>query len=244
MDGSSRPTGFPQPICSPKCAYVPNMKDELSAIVRTVLSTLPHGGPTLAAAWNEWDTNRRFQRVESFLKVLEQELAKLADRFDPSKIGDKELQLLEDTIQRVQSEHREWKRIGFAILLKSAWEVAPETPFEECMHFNRALDDFDDIHMNVLRYLNDLPINAPAPDPAGLAGALQLSPGAKKYTLMPALDLLCARYRFIERNWSLAGKGGAMLTTGNLGPENLANDCGHKITALGRRFIASITDDG
>ena len=91
----------------------------LALVVRAGLAAVPYIGGTLATAWSDWDTGRRFRRVEHTLAEIVRRLQEMGKLFEPDRIGDAEMQILEAVLSRVQAEHRENKRCRFASLVAS-----------------------------------------------------------------------------------------------------------------------------
>ena len=118
------------------------------SVVRAALNAFPLGG-VVACAWSEWDTSRRFSRIEETLNELRELLELHSDRFDAHVLREPEMQLLESALDKVQREHREAKRRHFARLLAYSWTTGVERPFEERMRFIAALDEFDELHIAV-----------------------------------------------------------------------------------------------
>jgi hypothetical protein len=79
--------------------------------LRAVAASFP-GAASLASAWSEWDTSRRFERVESFLHALAERLQRFATANERASITDPEesAHLLELVLERIQREHRDEKR--------------------------------------------------------------------------------------------------------------------------------------
>jgi hypothetical protein len=205
--------------------------------VRAGLNALPFGG-VVASLWSDWDTNRRHQRIEETLDQLRLKLERLIPSdYDASHIGEAEMQLLEDALNRVAREHREWKRRAFAHMIAACW-TRTEHPFDERLTFLRALDDFSEIHIHVLRLL------AAAGEDGPHFRAIRESVTAEQACeedqdsqLIPVLESLASDYRFIQRGIGMISGSGRPLNSHNLSPENIAKNCEHRITAAGRRFL-------
>ncbi len=212
----------------------------LGAIIRSGLNLIPICGGAVATGWSEWDTSRKFARIEEELAVIGN-LLKNKTGFPLEALGDAEYQLLEEILRRVQTEHRAEKRASFAHLLAECWTVGVSESFERRMVFVRALDRFEELHVQVLKHLSGLPeTQEHFPVPKEIACAIGIDEPAVIEVLNPVLDLLAREFAFVVRNWSLAGHESKILFTGNLGPENLVGKCGHKITSLGRQFLEYI----
>src|SRR4051812_24589218 len=122
--------------------------------------------------------------------------------FDSQRLGDAEMHLLEDVLERVSREHREWKRRCFVELLASNW-VNTSLPFEERHLFDHALDSFDRIHIRILRALatqnrkHAEPIHVNELYREVLAGSLEEE--TKFGVFMPAMTMLATEFGFIRR---------------------------------------------
>ena len=215
---------------------------DIGAIVRTGLNLVPICGGALANGWSEWDTSRRFSRIEETVSEIVNRLNNAASTL-PGTLNDAEYQLLEEVLRRVQIEHRYTKRIFFAKLLVECWTTGINDSYEKRMMFVRALDRFDELHICILRYLDDLGEDQKHyPNPTAIASEVGIEDSSVREVLYPVLDLLAREFAFIDRNWTLGGQENVPLLTGNLGPENLVGKCGHKITSLGHEFLAYISD--
>jgi hypothetical protein len=213
------------------------------AIVRTYLAGVPGVGEAIATAWSEWDTNRRFHRVESTVRELAARLAMIADRLDPISIGDEELQLLEEVLRRVQIEHRELKRQRFAQLLVGTWTSQRHRPFDERMSHIMALEEFSDLHIEILKFVAGQANSNNFPSYAAIGDAVDISHDRRDADLVPALDRLASGYGYIKRAWDMKSGGGGLLRSTNLSTEGIARNCDHTITDAGRRFLAAIAED-
>jgi hypothetical protein len=212
----------------------------LGAIVRPLLAGVPTYGSSLATAWAEWDTSRRFARVEATVQHLAFRLTALTDKFDPAAIGDEELQLLEEVLRRVQIEHRELKRQRFAQLLVGTWTSQRHRPFEERMRHIRALEEFSDLHIGILQFLAKQAETGVTPKYVAIGEVMEMPPEQQDAELVPALDRLASGYGFIKRAWDMStGKGVPLITT-NLSVEGIARKCEHTITDAGRRFLDAL----
>lgn len=220
----------------PSAPLQPPAGSTFGSVVRTGLALIPSVGGALSTAWAEWDTTRRFKRVEAAVNQLGSILRALEISTD--KLGEAEMHLLEDGLNRISREHREDKRSAFVRLIASCF-LHPEIPFEERQAFLRALDEFNDIHIRVLALLRDHQ-GKDFPSYTVIADHL-FSSGADKpemnSILVPAMEQLASGYGFVYRGWELSGGGGHILTSTRLSPENIAKKCEHEITPLGLRFL-------
>jgi len=212
---------------------------KMGAVVRTALEAVPLVGGSLATAWSEWDTNRRFARIESTVQHLAFRLAALGDRFDATTIGDEELQLLEEVLRRVQIEHREMKRQKFAQILVGTWTSQRHRPFEERMQHIRALDEFSSLHIEILQFLAKR-TEGEYPGYSAIGDAVDVPPEDRDTVLVPALDRFSSGYGYIKRAWGMAKGEGSVLFTKNLSVEGIARKCEHTITEAGRRFLDAL----
>jgi len=208
----------------------------MGSVVRAGLNTVPFAGG-IASLWADWDTSRRFHRVEAAIIELGKSLSSVGDRFDPSRLGEAEMQLLEQTLERLSREHREWKRSYFVKLLASNW-INVDRPFEERALFERALDEVDHVHLKILHFLkNEADLNA---DPIRINELYDslfpaAEPDFKFGVFMPAMNLLAAQFGFIRRKAINTGK--TML---GVNPDGLTFMAAAILAPLGRRFIDSI----
>ena len=206
-------------------------------MVRTGLAAVPYVGGVVVTAWSEWDTRRRFERVESTLADLARMLNDLRGMLNPDRLGEPEMQILEAVLNRVQSEHREKKRVRFARLVASDWSERVDRPFDERMQFVRALDELDELHIELLDYLEKQAVAERMPGFDEIAGQLRIPGEQRGELLIPALNTLASSYGFIRRGW---GKG-VPLSRGNLNPEGIARGCEHAVTDAGRRFLQAVS---
>lgn len=214
----------------------------LGKVVGPGLATIPVFGGALSASWSQWDTSRRFKRIESFIADMVQMLERLGRSFDPTNIGDAHMQLLEEVLRRVQIEHRENKRKHFAELIVSTWHENCKRPFKENMSFVRALDEFDDLHIDILHMLRSVD-NEKYPTYVEIGDHLRILEQDRDRILIPALDRLASGYGFIKRAWGMQKQEGAVLFTQNLSPEGIARKCEHTLTETGSRFLVAILRD-
>lgn len=212
-------------------------RSSFGSIVRPILAGVPAVGSSLATAWAEWDTGRRFARIETTVRHLAFCLETLADKFDPTVIGDEELQLLEEVLRRVQIEHRELKRQRFGQLLVGTWTSQRHRPFEERMQHIRALEEFSDLHIEILQFLAQQAEAEVTPSYAAIGDTVDIPADHRDAELIPALDRLASGYGFITRAWG--GKAVPLITT-NLSVEGIARKCEHTITDAGRRFLDAL----
>jgi hypothetical protein len=205
------------------------------SIVRAGLSTAPFTGG-VATLWSEWSTHRRFVRVEDAIRKLGEELVN-CETFDPTKLGEPEMQLLEDVLERIAKEHREVKQARFAKLLASNW-VNTHRSFEERLLFQRAFDEFDDVHLRLLQILNAEHKTGVITVPAGALCKSIFGEAADEETnygvFVPALNKLAAEYGFVRRRAQSSG----LMT--NINPDGLVFHTDCLLLPIGRRFIESI----
>jgi len=216
-----------------------------SHIVGPALAAIPYAGGPLSQIWSNWDGNRRFQRIEHVLNKLCNSLGQKHSIFDPTKLDEADMQLLEMTLQRVQTEHREKKRIMFAAMMESLWIEQHNLQFEERIKFIRALDEFDEIHIQILKFLNITTIEE-FPNYECLAKKVlgnKLDNEERDAILLPALDRLATGYGFIKRAWGMSDQKGNILISKNLSVEGIARKCEHVITNPGKRFLEAIKSE-
>lgn len=215
-------------------------------LVGPSLAGIPVVGGPLSALWSQWDTNRRFERVEFALKELSQILATRQSHLRIGEFTADEMQLLEAALQKVQHAHTEEKRRQFVRLVAHCWMDMRALPFDERMLFVEALSEFNAMHLQTLAILND----------AGAGGSVSYeslreivvasleNDIERNSVLVPMLETLAAKYGFIRRAWGLNdpnAKSGIM-SSHNLSPEGIARKCKHAITPLGQRFFSSLAE--
>lgn len=209
--------------------------------IRAVLNSAPFTGG-VASLWSDWDSSRRFARVEKTMQDLASRLEAIKPAFDPNRLGEAEMQLLEDVLERVSREHREWKRRCFVELLAANW-VNTSLPFEERHLFDRALDRFEEIHIRILRLLarraqdNLEPIHANELYRKVLGGSTDEE--VKFGVFMPAMTMLSSEFGFIRRRGEDSGS--KMF---NVNPDGLAFHTKCLILPRGQSFISSLGDSG
>jgi len=151
------------------------------------------------------------------------------------------MQILEAVLNRVQSEHREKKRVRFARLVASDWSERVDRPFDERMQFVRALDELDELHIELLDYLEKQAVAERMPGFDEIAGQLRIPGEQRGELLVPALNTLASSYGFIRRGWGLSSGQSAVLFSRNLSPEGIARGCEHAVTDAGRRFLQAVS---
>ena len=212
------------------------------------LAGIPGVGGPLSALWSQWDTNRRFNRIEETIHELTRLLALPAYRLATDDLCDEDMQILEAALHRVQMAHTEEKRVLFARLVASCWTNARQHPFDERILFVNALSAFNEYHLRTLTILNDEGLDgavAYATLRDTVASAIP-SEIEKDSVMVPTLEMLAAQYGFIQRAWGLNGPSykSAALMSRNLSAEGLARKCNHAITPLGERFMTSLEENG
>jgi len=214
----------------------PNVLAPIAVLLRAGLSSLPFGGG-VAALWSEWDTSRRFDRVESTIRQIAAALSH-AKGFDPRKLSDAEMQLLEDALQSASREHREDKRSLFALLLAANWSRT-DAPFDERLLFQRALDEFEPVHLQLLKLLSEAhekgEETVPSRDVCNRAFGADASDEIQFSIFVPALNKLAAEYGFVRRRG--AGHGNLF----NVNPDGLVFHVLCSLSPLGRRFVDSLS---
>ena len=199
-----------------------------------VLSSL--GGSTLAQAYSEWDYLRRYEKVQSFLDELRDRVRSLENNRNAIKYNDEDCAILDSVLQKIQIEHSEKKRKYYANFLINA--LSNVGCFDKKQRFIKAINEFTESHFRVLAFLYNL---APNVYPTVKDIQEQLHIENRKSELYPILADLCGTFAYVERSWTLAPDSKAcILSTKNLSPENLAGNCQHKITDLGKEFYKYI----
>jgi hypothetical protein len=214
----------------------------VGSVLRPALNALPFGG-VLATAWNEWDTNRRMKNIEDTVAELEKQLVARGQAFDPKAIGPAEMHFLDLAIEKVQREHREAKRRQFAALIADAWSSGFARPFEEKVTFLDALDEFDELHFEILKHISKEAEAGRFPSFAAIGDTLGIPPDKRDEVLIPAIDKLASGYGFVRRAWGMSSGEGGILFSRNLSPEGIARGCDHTITDAGRRFLQAIASN-
>ena len=214
---------------------------DINSIIRTGLAAIPTIGGVMATAWSEWESKNRFNRIETAINELGETLNKLK-HFDPKRIGPAEIHFFHETLRRIEEEHREEKRRLFIQLLANYW-AGTKLSFDEAMIFNRALYQFSEIHIHILKFL--CAANR-KPSYSELAYAFLEVPdnSEQRATLTASLNSLAGDFGFINRAWGLSDGTykGAPLGTKNLSPEGITRKCEHEITTLGKKFLQAIEE--
>ena len=222
-------------------ADTPTFLSRLGPVVRPILAAFPYAGGSLATLWSEWDTSRKFKRVEGTVLEILRNLELRGDRYDFRRLGDAEMQILEAALEKAQSEHREAKRKRFARLVAAAWTDHIERPFEERMRFVRALDELDETHVGILAFLAQQADEGRYPNYPEVGDAVGIAENERDEVLLPALDTLASGHGFIRRAWGLASGQAGVLISETLSVEGIARNCEHTITEAGRRFLEAVT---
>ena len=214
---------------------------DINSVIRTGLAAIPSIGSVVATAWSEWETKNRFNRIETAINQLGHILKELK-HFDPKRIGPAEIHFFHETLRRIEKEHREQKRRFFVQLLAKYW-AGSKLSFDEAMTFNRALDQFSEIHIHILNFLST---TNEKPSYSQLAKICLEVPddSEQKARLTAALNSLAGDFGFINRAWGLSEENykGSSFGTKNLSLEGISRKCDHEITALGKRFLEAIEE--
>lgn len=209
------------------------------------VSVIPGIGGPLSMAWSQWDSNRRFQRVEETLQELSRLLNQRASPVEVTTLGDEGMQILESALREAQLAHTVAKRQRFAAFIANSWTEAREHPMEEKLLFLQALSQFQEPHIQVLQILD-----AAGPDAGIPYGSLrdsvlpsEMTETDKNSHMVSVLESLAAQFGFIRRAWGLNDpvKTRIVITSTNLSSEGIARKCNHAITPLGQRFFRSIS---
>lgn len=212
------------------------------------LAAIPTIGGPLSALWSQWDTNRRFQRVDETLSELRRLLASANFRLLPDELSENDMQILETALQHSQMAHTKEKRKLFALMVANSWIKTPSSPFDERLLFLNALAAFSEHHIRTLTILADAGEQGAVPY-SSLRDSVATSFGSnveKDSLMVPILETLAAQFGFIRRAWGLNDPSakGTMLMTANLSSEGIARNCNHSITPIGQRFMESLDDKG
>jgi len=212
----------------------------VSPAIRTGLAAIPNIGAPIAQAWSEWDSLRRFQRVEKAIDSLSQALSTIGSEFNVDSLGDEEFQLLDEILRRVQVEHNDLKRGRLEQLLACSWIETPRLEFSERMRHVRAVEEFEEHHIAILSLLCSSADEQEFPSYADIGDALNLAVEHRDEVLIPAINALVAKYGFVKRSWGMSDGSSFPLLTKNLSPEGIARKCQHHITDAGHRFLRSL----
>jgi len=214
---------------------------EINSVIRASLAAIPTIGGVVATAWSEWESKNRFNRIETAINMLGEVLSK-QKHFDPNKIGPAEIHFFHETLRRIEEEHREEKRRLFVQLLANYW-AGTKLSFDEAMIFNRALYQFSEIHISILKFLCT---TNRKPSYSELSNEFLEVPNnsEQRTTLTSTLNCLAGDFGFINRAWGLSDETykGSALGTKNLSPEGITRKCEHEITNLGKKFLQAIEE--
>jgi hypothetical protein len=210
----------------------------LGSLARAGLNTTPFTGG-IASLWSDWDSSRRFKRVEQCLEEMKVTIKRISPT-PLSNINEAEFHLLEAVIDRVQVEHREQRRLEFGRLLASSM-VHTDMPFDQRMRFVRALEEFDPIHMKVLSICRVQCLSNSAGIEFGdLSKAVYTRQATEEEMdgeLLPALDLLVVRFGFLSRRPPDIG---GFVSVRGFSPEKIAARCSYAIRLIGTKFLEFI----
>jgi len=231
---------------APKQSLVPvrSFRD----LVGPGLAGIPVIGGPLSSLWSQWDTTRRFERIEFAIEELTRLLTASQTHLNLEALSDDEMQLLEAALQKVQFAHRPERRTQFARIIANCWTDMQSLPFDERMLFVNALSEFNEFHLRTLAILDDAGTGGSVPYKTIKNDvAASLPNNIERHSAMvPTLETLAAKYGFIQRTWGLNDPNATsgLLISRNLSPEGIARKCNHSITPLGQRFMASLTKPG
>jgi hypothetical protein len=215
----------------------PRLPSIISSIVRAGLSSAPFTGG-VASLWSDWESNCRLKRIELAIGQLGENLSRIKS-FDPSQLGDAEMQLLEDALQRIAREHRQGKRATFVQILASNW-INSNASFDERLLFQRAFDEFDPVHIQILQTLQNEHKHGKetvvSTDLCNLMFGENADEQAKFGVYVPALNKLAAEYGFVRRRATNDGR----IMVG-IEPEGLVFHLNCRLLPLGYRFLESIS---
>lgn len=214
---------------------------KLTVVVGPLLNAVPIVGGVLAAAWSEWDTGRRFARVEQTLRQIVHRLEVLG--VNQAAASDPGMHLLELVLREAQLQHSEAKRKRLANVLVASWvdDRPPEETFDESVLFLRAVVEFGESHIAFLHHLDKAGTGASIPfkELQKLVVGGERTPGETSQMATIILNDLCGGYGLVFRAWDLNQPDAPKnpLLTSNLSPEGIARSCRHAITGRGRRFV-------
>jgi hypothetical protein len=212
---------------------------KLTVLIGPALNLIPHVGGAIASAWSEYDTRKRFQRIQETISMIQ---SKLSDaRVNEAAASDAGIHLLDLVLREAQMQHCERKREYLANLLVASWidENPPQATFDESLLFLRAITSFSESHLAILSKLSD----------AGTDGSVSFSEIASvivadsdpEDSALIILKDLCSDFALAKRAWDLnrtqPKHTPTLLGTGNFSPEGIARKCFHAITPRGVRFV-------
>jgi hypothetical protein len=213
-------------------------------VVAPGLAAISYVGGSLAAAYQEWATNRRFVWVEGMMAILREALEAKTEWLRAGRhLLETDWEVLDLALERVQVHRRADKRERFARLVASCWTDLNNLGYEKHVRFVRALDEFDELHIRVLRTIaqnifvsyNDLP---------ALVGLADVTDEERDGLLIPVLDRLATGYGFVSRGWGLSGGGSHLVGSGKLSQEGIARKCEHIASELGLAFLRAVSEPG
>lgn len=214
------------------------IRPSIATLARAVLNLHPGGG-VLASLWSDLESGGRLKRIEEALRAMRAKIDGFGASFDWAKIGDPEIQLLDEMFERVRKEHRENRRKAFGRLTASCWRSAADS-FDDRKMFYRALDEFSDLHFSVLVYLKEH-----SQEPVTFATLCSevlayFQEDERRYRLIPLITSLSTEFGFVQRNGH--GKGGDFMLS-PLSPEFAAIYAEHRITPVGIKFLSFINNE-
>lgn len=215
-----------------------DQRETMGAIIRVGLNLIPSCGGAIASAWSEWESSRRFRRVEDAVEQLRLELESKTP-VDHSRLGEAEMQLLEEAFNRVSYEHRQDRRRLFVRILVSGWRNIDRS-FEERRMFCQALDALMDVDLQILSFLRrrEEALSGPFFLKDLKAALFRDEPESfTKEQIVPAVTRLAATFGFIRRD--VAASAAASIMT-NINPDGLALHADAQLTDLGERFLRSL----
>lgn len=198
----------------------------LKIILSSCATMIPIAEP-LVTYYDEYVHHKEMNSIITFLNYLQERIKQL----EKNVITEDNWRLLELAVKKIRLESREWKIRSFANLLSSCWTTRQDS-FEKKYRFLEAIDKLDELHLNILRFLeskNELISTSRIKE--------ELKISNTHTELLPALFLLASEYGFIYRTWGTTSK---VLMTKNLSPEAIAYKCKCKITKTGTEFLAYI----
>ena len=200
-----------------------------SSYLKIILSGVSSKIP-IAACYDEYIYQKEMDRITQFLSSLQKRLEQIEKKH--CNIDEEDWHLLELSIRKVKIESRKRKIELFANLLSSCWTTKKQDCFEKKYRFLEAINKFDELHLNILHFLEVKNEFIPT---STIKEQLKISNIHAE--LLPALSLLATEYGFIYRTW---GADNNILSTKNLSPEAIAYKCKCKITKTGVDFLEYI----
>ena len=136
---------------------IDDIKEKLPAVIkcgiRSLAASFP-GAASLATAWSEWDSEKRFNYVKGFFELTTQLFEEFDERIKEQETylaSEEAPHLLSLVIEKVQREHREEKRKRFAKFFLEGLAVGDKVSFDEKRYFLELLDELNNFDFKILQ---------------------------------------------------------------------------------------------